>query len=227
MSAKQQAVIGLLKQERVAKLERIQRRLGVSHMTVFRALRAYGYLTSYNANSSYYTLRDIPVFDHNGLWWYEAIGFSRAGTLGATIVELVERSSGGVTRLELEGKLQTRVHNQLSLLCRAGRLGRFSWQGHSVYVSAEAGRRAGQERACRGAETERGASSDALAEGEWRVPSGLEASAVMRLLVEMIRTPKASPASFSLRLQARGVAVRAEDVRRVAEFYSLEKKTGR
>jgi hypothetical protein len=227
MSAKQQAVIGLLKEERVAKLDRIQSRLGVSHMTVFRALRGYGYLTSYNFNSSYYTLHDIPVFDQDGLWWYEGIGFSRAGTLGATIVELVERSSEGVRRLELEGKLHTRVHNQLSLLCRAGRLDRFSWQGQSVYVSAEARRRARQERACRGADTERGASSDALPEGEWRVPSGLEASAVMRLLVELIRTPKASPASLSRRLQARGVAVRAEDVRRVVEFYSLEKKTGR
>ena len=46
-------------------------------------------------------------------------------------------------------------------------------------------------------------------------------------LVQMIATPKASPASLAKKLQAQGLVIQAEQVRRVLEFYALEKKTAR
>jgi hypothetical protein len=53
----------------------------------------------------------------------------------------------------------------------------------------------------------------------------MRAETVIRLLVQMIATPNASPASLAKKLQAQGVAIRAEQVCRVIEFYALEKKT--
>ena len=117
------AVIELLRERRVATMEAMRKRLDVCHMTVVRALREYGYFTSYNFNSAYYTLADVPVFNRHGLWSYEQVRFSRHGTLADTIVRAVERSSSGMTVRELESRLEVGVRNHLSRLFRAGRLG--------------------------------------------------------------------------------------------------------
>ena len=58
-----------------------------------------------------------------------------------------------------------------------------------------------------------------------RCPEGMRPQTVIRLLVQMIATPQASPASLAKKLQAQGVAIHAEQVRRVIAFYALEKKT--
>ena len=58
------------------------------------------------------------------------------------------------------------------------------------------------------------------------VPEGLSASEAMAVLVEMIRTPEATDASLSRRLQSRGLDLKAPDVRKVVGFYGLEKKGG-
>ena len=55
-----------------------------SRMSVFRRLKALGYLTSFTDAGRYYTITDIPKFDTFGLWFYQDVGFSRAGTLKST-----------------------------------------------------------------------------------------------------------------------------------------------
>jgi hypothetical protein len=52
-----------------------------SRMSVFRRLKPMGYLTSFTHAGRYYTLLDIPKFDKLGLWFYQDVGFSSAGTL--------------------------------------------------------------------------------------------------------------------------------------------------
>ena len=58
-----------------------------SRMSVFRRLKPMGYLTSYTHAGRYYTLSGIPRFDTCGLWFYQDVGFSSAGTLKSTIVD--------------------------------------------------------------------------------------------------------------------------------------------
>jgi len=86
---------------------------GRSRRSVFRDLAVLDYLTSFTHAGRYYTLTDIPQFDEHGLWFFQGIGFSRAGTLKRTLVELVGAADAGHTHNELQSLLHVRVHNAL------------------------------------------------------------------------------------------------------------------
>jgi hypothetical protein len=188
-------------------------------MTVLRALKSYGYFSSFNFNSSYFTLNDTPDFDKDGLWFHGQIGFSRYGSLTQSIKAIVEHSEKGLTVVELQKLLGTKVHNQLSLLCRKKMLTRFYLGRNCVYTSLEAKLQASQE-AQRKRPIKKPEAITTI-----QVPPGLEALTVIRLLVEMIHKPDATAASLSQRLQRQGFSITAEQVRGVIEFYSLVKKT--
>jgi hypothetical protein len=48
---------------------------------------------------------------------------------------------------------------------------------------------------------------------------------LIRLLLQMLRKPAASPASLAKSLQAQGLAIHAAAVREVMAFYGLKKTT--
>lgn len=223
-SKKEQAVVEFLQKRYVATKKALCTQLLISHMTVVRALSKYGYYSSCNWNSAYYTLADIPVFDSEGLWSYQGVCFSRFGTLEATIAALVDRSEKGFTVKEMEEHVGTKVNNLLCKLCRNGRIRRF-YQGRcAVYTSVNAhvaseqsSRREQQIAALEGGRT--------VAKAEpAELPEGLDTMRVIHLLVQMIRTPDANPASLSQTLQAAGIRITADEVRRIIQFYSLKKK---
>jgi hypothetical protein len=215
----QSKVINLLRELVVATLNVLCHKLSKSRMTVLRALKSYGYFSSFNLNSSYFTLKDIPDFDKEGLWFHGSVGFSRYGSLTQTIKAVVEHSEKGYTVVELQKLLGTKVHNQLSLLCRKKMLTRFYLGRNCVYISLEAKLQASQEA------QRKGPIKKPEAITTIQVPLGLEALTVIRLLVEMIHKPDATAASLSQRLQRQGFPITAEQVRGVIEFYSLVKKT--
>ncbi len=215
----QSKVINLLRELVVATIDGLCNNLSKSRMTVLRALKSYGYFSSFNFNSSYFALKDTPDFDKDGLWFHGQIGFSRYGSLTQIIKAIVEHSEKGYTVVQLQKRLGTKVHNQLSLLCRKGMLTRFYLGRNCVYTSVEAKLQASQEA------KRKGPIKKPKAITAIQIPPGLEALTVIRLLVEMIQEPDATAASLSQRLQRRGFPVTAEQVRGVIEFYSLEKKT--
>jgi hypothetical protein len=212
-------VINLLRELMVATIDVLCNKLSKSRMTVLRALKSYGYFSSFNFNSSYFTLKDIPDFDKDGLWFHGPVGFSRYGTLTQTIKAIIEHSEKGYTVMELQKLLGTKVHNQLSLLCRKRMVTRFYVGRNCVYTSVEAKLQASQQA------KRKEPIKKAKAITTIQVPPGLEALTVIRLLVEMIHKPDATAASLSQRLQRQGLPIAAEQVRAVIEFYSLVKKT--
>lgn len=216
----QSKVISLLRELVVATIDVLCDKLSKSRMTVLRALKSYGYFSSFNFNSAYFTLKDTPDFDKDGLWFHGQFGFSRYGSLTQSIKAIVEHSEKGCTVVELEKLLGTKVHNQLSLLCRKGILTRFYLGRNCVYTSVEAKLQASQEA------KRKGLIKKPKAITAIQIPPGLEALTVIRLLIEMIHKPDATAASLSQRLQRRGFPITAEQVRVVIKFYSLEKKTG-
>ena len=90
--------------------------------SVRRFLAEIGYLSSFTHNGAWYTLGSIPRFDTDGLWYYSDIGFSCAGSLTNTLVELTTRSVAGLSAEQLGAKLRCRCHSVLVQLCRQGRL---------------------------------------------------------------------------------------------------------
>ncbi len=214
----QSKVIDLLRELVVATIDVLCNKLSKSRMSVLRALKSYGYFSSFNFNSSYFTLKDTPDFDKDGLWFHGQIGFSRYGSLTQSIKVIVEHSEKGFTVVELQKLLGTKVHNQLSLLCRKGILTRFYLGRNCVYTSVEAKLQASQEA------KRKGPVKKPKAITTIQIAPGLEALTVIRLLVEMIQKPNATAASLSQRLQRRGFPITAQQVRGVIEFYALEKK---
>ena len=111
--------------------------LGYALISVSRFLKQIGYYRSYTHNGKWYILRDSPDFDRDGLWHYKGIGFSRHGSLTATIDQLVGRSPAGLSAGELTHKLQHPCHAVLSQLHQAGRLDRLRLAGQFRYLAAD------------------------------------------------------------------------------------------
>jgi len=199
----------------IADLPDLERLLAASGRTVFRVLQALGYHTSFSHAGRFYTLEGLPAFDALGLWFYEDIGFSAAGTLRATLERLVRDAPSGCTLEELSPLLRLRVHDTLLDLVEEGRIAREPLDGRYVYVSP----------------TKRGARAQLAARAALRPapapPSPLDAARVIDVLLAVIRVPRADVERVGRQLRERGLAVTDAQVAEVFARYALEKKTAR
>jgi hypothetical protein len=140
------AVIEFFQRRQVANLEELQTVFGGrARMTVFRALRRLGYLSSYSHRGQFYTLWQIPSFDELGLWSFRDIRFSRFGNLLATAKPLVEKAEAGYTAAELENILHVEVKHTLLQLTRRNEISRSRFRSCHIYLSAENGRQRQQQ----------------------------------------------------------------------------------
>ena len=184
----------LFRRKPVASLAQLRQALGTrSRTTVFRALSRIGYRTSFSHAGGFYTLASLPEFDRRDLWFYRGIGFSAHGTLRATIVVLVDRSSAGYTHEELQAELTLRVHDTLRSLVEDNLIGRERVDQLYVYVSTHR-RVAAAQLAQR-----RAASTAALA-----LPPALDPARTIDVLLAGIPHPGAAPKAIVARLAAKG-----------------------
>lgn len=193
-----------------------------SRMSVFRRLKLLGYLSSFTHGGRYYAIDEVVHFDQWGLWFHRDVGFSRAGTLKTTVVELVEGSKGGMTPKELVALLKLPVrgslYNTLRELVGKGRLRRQKDKALRLYLSASTGR-----------------AQDQLAERQQRTayrqlpPTEVPAETVIAVLVETVQVVDVAVAASVVadRLRARDADVTAAQVEQVFAHYGLgpEKKT--
>ena len=219
LTDREQKLVNWLRTRKVATMRQLRHQFQVCHMTVFRALKKYGYHTSYNHNAACYTLTGVPQFDDWGLWAYRDVRFSRAGTLLETLVALVTQATAGLTVGELEERLQTPVANLLSRLVQQGRLHRQVLAGrHVVYLNPEtkSGRQQWEQR--------QQVLREVAARTATGLPAGCPAPLVIDVLRQMILTPHEPPEQWARHLQSQGREVTAGQVRQVREHYGLEKK---
>jgi len=123
---------------KIATLTELKRALGTNvDVTVFRKLRPLDYTTSYSHRGRYYTLRKIVHFDDRGLWFHEAVCFSRYGTLLATAEAFVNQSREGYFAEELAQALQVEVQDALRQLVRRKTISRQLVSSLYLYTSSE------------------------------------------------------------------------------------------
>jgi hypothetical protein len=193
---------------------------GRSRRSLFRDLASLEYLTSYTHAGRYYTLSDLPQFDEHGLWFYKGTGFSRAGTLKTTLIELISTGEAGYTHHELKALLRVRVHNTLLALVHDKRVSREHLEKLYLYVNAKPERAA--EQVTRRRE---------WLEADTKVDTVTEAPVitVIEVLIEVIRAGKVliTPAEAAQRLSGRGIPVSVSDAEQVFARYGLStlKKT--
>jgi hypothetical protein len=216
-----QKLIAWLKSRKVATMKALRHQFQISHMTVYRILKEYGYHTSYNHNAAYYALRDVPQFDPAGFWAYRDVRFSRHGALSDTIVALVQNAAAGQTARELEDRLQTPVANLVCRLVRDGRLTQRTLQGRLVVYLSIDPKRADQQ------DQQRQQQLQQVPVPQGNLPEGCSPSEVIEILRGIVLSPKARPEQLARQLHARGVHVTASQVNRVISHYALEKKRHR
>lgn len=203
-------IVVLFRKRPVLQMSEIARAVGPrSQRSLFRDLTSVGYLSSYTHTGRYYTLSTIPQFDADGLWRFEGIGFSREGTLKATVRRLVDTSEAGRTHRELHLRLGARVHNPLLDLVEGKRLRRDSVDGQYVYLAASRAHAAEQM------ERRRALSTAATAP-----------MLDVEVLIEVIhgaRVPPPDAATVAARLAARGIGATVTQVAVVLDRYGLKK----
>ena len=203
----------------VAPLAALRRALKMrSPVTVFRVLKAVGYHHSYSHAGRYYTLERIPKFDARGLWHYRDIGFSRHGTLRATLVDLVDNSPAGHTHEELQQILHLRVHDTLRFLVEKGQLRREQFQDTYVYFSARPARAAQQL-----AERRKLVPPPTIEEPTPTAPGELAPAVIVELLLDIIRHPEHDAQAVSHHLVRLGHRVTPEQVENLFRRYDLKK----
>ena len=123
---------------KICKINELSKVIGATERTVFRTLKEIDYLSSFNHAGKYYTLMSVPVFNAQGLWFHRNVGFSKYGTLRATIVVLIQEAPSGCTHEDLQAVLQLRVHDTLRDLVHSKLIGREQVNAVYVYVSPHA-----------------------------------------------------------------------------------------
>lgn len=205
----------LFRRTPVALLDQLRRALETtSRTTVFRALTAVGYRTSYSHAGRYYTLKRIPEFDARGLWFLRDVRFSEHGTLRATVERRVKQAPAGYTHEELQAILGLRVHDPLRSLVDTRRLARERVDARYVYVDVVPEGAAAQL-----ARRRAGAGAPPAAP--------LDLARVVDVLVAVIRDPRANAPQIAAHLRARGLSLTDAQVEEVFARYALGKKTAR
>ncbi len=210
-SMRQQHLVSLFVQQPCWMIEPLAAELGYSIPSTRRFLGEIGYCSSFTHNGKWYTLHSIPRFGRDGLWFYEAIGFSRVGSLTNTLVHLVKRSSAGMTAEQLGEKLCCRCHSVLVRLCRCGKLERRKMGRSHVYLAADPATQAGQLE---------------VLTRQNRPLGQVPAEIAVFILAEFIRCPNLSFEQLAETIASnRGIALEAAQVEALFALHGLKKTT--
>ena len=212
----QKRIRKLFRRQKVVTLEEISRELDErSRASIFRDLSELDYLSSYSHNGKCFTLRDIALFDSDGVWRFEEVGFSKHGTLKKAVSALVEYSKAGHMHDELQRCLHVRVHNTLLSLVSEGEIARTDVDGQYLYLSKEF------ERAKAQLEQRKRLT-------HWKRPitAIVPSAAVIEVLAEVIRTNRivANARDITKHLIAKGIEIAATQVEQVLEYFEVKKR---
>jgi hypothetical protein len=189
------------------KIEPLAGELSYSIPSVRRFLAEVGYCSSFTHNGGWYTLRSIPRFDSDGLWFHRDVGFSHAGSLTNALVDLTTRSAAGLTAEQLGAKLRCRCHSVLVELWRQGRLQREKIGRSHVYFAIDPHIAAVQRQT---------------------VLSVVQfpAEIAVLILVEFIRNPDSSFEQLAKAIsRKKSITVKAAQIERLFDQHGLKKTT--
>lgn len=177
--------------------------------TVQRQLTKLGVLRSYNKNSRFCTIPEIPEFDQNGIWNYQGICFSRFGNLRETVIALVVASECGLSGNEIGGIVQLSPRSFLHHFRNLPELRREKHGGVFVYYSQDPEKYADQKSRRKRSSCGQ-LVSDAIA---------------VRILVEYIKNPEFTVDQLAAELKRQGPPVSSSTLFDFLLSHGLLKKT--
>lgn len=205
----------LLQTHTVMSLKQLRQALnGRARSSLFRDVKKLDLITSYSHTGQYHALGSTPTFDEHGLWFYDDIGFSRYGTLKATLVAVVGDAEAGMTHKELKRLLRVAVQNTLTELVKSDRVGRRLLPNQRyLYMSHDRDRAEAQWHR-------------RLRLDEQRADAALPPESVqIQILLEVIRGGQQGPDEQALgsKLRQQGIAIQDRDVAYVLVYYDIKK----
>jgi len=200
----------LFKQQKCYRIDQLSRRLNYSLISIRRFLKVIGYYSSFTHNSKWYTLRSIPSFDKNGIWFYQDIGFCRHGNLNQTIGRFIDKSFQGLTAKDLFNILSVPCHPVLNQMYKKKKIDRHHTPKGFVYLSV-------------------GESNKRLQLKRLQVLTPaqkierLNPQTAVYVLVELIKNPKASFFELSVAVNKKGVKASQQAIAQLFRDYDLKK----
>ena len=200
----------LFKQEKCYTIDQLSRLLNYSLISIRRFLKVIGYYSSFTHNSKWYTLRSIPSFNKNGIWFYQDIGFCKYGNLNQTIGRFIDNSFQGLTAKDLFNILSVPCHPVLNQMYKKKKIDRFNTPKGFVYLSvSESNKRLQLKRLQVLTPT--------------RKIERLNPQTAVYVLVEFIKNPKASFFELSAVVKKRGVTASQQAIAQLFKDYDLKK----
>ena len=200
----------LFNQEKCYTIDQLSRRLNYSLISIRRFLKVMGYYSSFTHNSKWYTLRSIPSFDNNGIWFYQDIGFCKHGNLNQTIGRFIDKSFQGLTAKDLFNILSVPCHPVLNQIYKKKKIDRFNTPKGFVYLSVSESKKRLQ-----------------LNRLQMLTPpkkiERFNPQTAVYVLVEFIKNPKASFFELSVAVKKKGVKASQQAIAQLFKDYDLKK----
>jgi hypothetical protein len=204
-------VLQKFRRQKIITVNQLVKLLTCSVITARRRLKKWQTYTSINNNGRYYTLPQVPVFDENDLWRYQAVLFSKHGNLTQTIVELIRASKKGLSAVEIAGIVELAPNSSfLSRIKDVPGIRREKHQGRFVYLS--------DRPEIYNKQKHRWAFSRSIAE----FPTDAQA---ITILVQRIKHPGIGIEQLAGEVAKQDKRIEPGAVRKLLQFYGLLKKT--
>jgi hypothetical protein len=200
----------LFKRKKCYTIEQLSHCLNYSLISIRRFLKVIGYYSSFTHNSKWYTLRSIPAFDNNGIWFYQDIGFCKHGNLNQTIDRFIDKSFQGLTAKDLFNILSVPCHPVLNQMYKKEKIDRYNTPKGFVYLSVSESKKRLQ-----------------LKRLQVLTPpkkiERLNPQTAVYILVEFIKNPEASFFELSIAVEKKGVKASQQAVAQLFKDYDLKK----
>lgn len=182
--------------------------------TLFRDLKKMDLISSYTHTGQYHALKESALFDANGLWFFQDVGFSQYGTLKQSLVRIISHSQVGMTHKEVKQLFRIEVQKPLTDLVNTNMISRKLLPNRFyVYLSADESKSENQLKL-------------RLAVNTRTLAITLPPESIrIEILVEVIQAPDRTLDEKLLGnlLRTRGVMIKDEEVTYVLTYYDIKK----
>jgi hypothetical protein len=130
-------VENIIRSKKIQTFEQILNHVSCSEVTLRRDIRQINGITSYTHQGRFITLKDIPKFDNNGIWFYRKVGFTKYKNSLELIVHLINNTREGLSREQIQEILKIQIYQQIQTLLKRNELYRSKVGNKYIYLPEE------------------------------------------------------------------------------------------
>lgn len=130
-------VENIIRSKKIQTFEQILKQVSCSEATLRRDVRRIKGITSFTHQGRFVTLKDIPKFDKNGIWFHRKVGFTKYKNSLELIVHLINSSKEGLNREQIQEIIKIQIFQQIQTLLKRNELYRCKIGKKYIYLPEE------------------------------------------------------------------------------------------